>query len=259
MPKTALITGASSGIGMEFAGIFAREGYDLVLVARNTERLATIRQALVDVYDVAITYIPLDLATAGAPEALVQSLNEQGLAIDVLVNNAGIGMYGAFAEGETTRLRDMLRINVVVPTILMRLLLPGMLERNQGKILNVASISSFMPGPWMAGYYATKAHLLSLSEAVSEELKGTKVTITALCPGPTETPFFKDAHMETSKLVKGKKLPSAKEVAEYGYRAMQRNQRIAIPGLKYRMLVFLFRFMPRKAVAYFVGKNQERI
>lgn len=256
MARTALITGASSGIGMEFAGIFAREGYDLVLVARDAEKLAKVREALVAAYNTTITFLPLDLAAAGAPEALVQALLEQGQEIDVLVNNAGIGDYGKFLESDPRRLRDMLRMNVVVPTMLARLLGAGMVERGYGAILNVASVAAFVPGPWMAAYYATKAHLLSLSEALATEFKGTGVTVTALCPGPTATDFVENSHMNASKLVQGKRLASAKYVAEYGYRAMKKGKRIALPGLRNKALVFASRILPKSVVSRFVEKVQ---
>lgn len=256
MAQTALITGASSGIGMEFAGIFAREGYDLVLVARDEEKLTKVRQALVDAYGSTITFLPLDLAAAGAPEALAEALAAQNQTIDVLVNNAGIGDYGRFVDGESGKLRAMLRLNVVVPTMLARLLGAKMVERGSGAILNVASVAGFMPGPLMAAYYATKAHVLSLSEALAVELEGTGVSVTALCPGPTATPFMEASGLEQSKLVKGKRLPSAKVVAEYGYRAMKQKKTIAIFGFSNKLMIFGLRLLPRKTVAHIVKRVQ---
>lgn len=257
MARTALITGASSGIGMEFAGVFAREGYDLVLVARTAERLSQIRDALVAAYGVSITYLAVDLAAPGAPEALYEGLESQGQTIDVLVNNAGMGDYGRFMEGDIATLRAMLRLNVVVPTMLARLFGAQMVRRTTGSILNVASVAGFMPGPWMAAYFATKAQVLSLSEALAYELQGTGVSVTALCPGPVQTPFFKTAHAERSSMVKGKKLASPKEIAEYGYRAMVQKKRIAVPGLINKLIVFSFRFMPRAVVVYLVASAQK--
>lgn len=256
MARTALITGASSGIGMEFAGIFAREGYDLVLVARDAERLAQVREALVAAYGTMITFLPLDLAAAGAPEALYEAIIAQNITVDVLVNNAGIGDYGRFAEEELGKLRAMLRTNVVVPTVLARLIGAKMVERGSGAILNVASTAAFMPGPWMAAYFATKAHLLSLSEALAVEFAGNGVTVTALCPGPTATRFIETAGMERSSYLKGRKLPDPKEVAEYGYRAMKRGKRVAIYGFINKLLVFGLRFIPREIVAAQVWRMQ---
>lgn len=256
MSRTALITGASSGIGMEFAGILAREGYDLVLVARDAEKLAQVREALVAAYGVVVTFLPLDLAAAGAPEALTTALADQDQEIDVLINNAGMGDYGKFLESDSARLRAMLRVNVVVPTMLARLIGAGMQERGHGQILNVASVAAFLPGPWMAAYYASKAHVLSLSQALAAELQGTGVTVTALCPGPTATGFMTDSGMQESKFVQGRKLPSAKSVAEYGYQAMKAGKRVAIPGFRNKLVVFGSYILPKGVLARLVWKTQ---
>ncbi len=256
MAKTALITGASTGIGMEFAGIFAREGYDLVLVARNAEKLNKVADALSAAYRTAITVLPLDLAANGAPEALVEALSAQNVTVDVLVNNAGMGDYGQFIDEEVGKLRAMLRLNVVVPTVLARLIGAGMAERGSGAILNVASIAAFMPGPWMSAYFATKAHVLSLSEGLAYELAPQNVKVTALCPGATKTPFFESAGALRSKLVAGKRLPTAKQVAEYGYRSLMRGKRVAVYGFVNKLLVFSIRFMPRNLIARLVANTQ---
>lgn len=250
MARTALITGASTGIGMELAGVFAREGYDLVLVSRDADRLAKVRQALVDAYGIAITYLPLDLAAPAAPEALAQALSDQGQEIDVLVNNAGFGEFGRFADMDVSRLRAMLRVNVVAPTILARLLGARMIDRGHGRILNVASTAAFLPGPWMAAYFSTKAQVLSLSEALAEEFSGTGVTVTALCPGPTATPFVQRAHQERSGIIKGQRLADPRRVAEYGYRAMQAGKRVAIFGLRNKLMAFALRFIPRRLAVW---------
>lgn len=242
---TALITGASSGIGMELAGVLAREGHDLVLVARGQERLAQVRDALAGAYGVAVTCLPLDLAAAGAPEALVAALAEQGLAVDVLVNDAGFGEFGRFLDLDPERLRAMIRLNVVAPAMLCRLLGAEMARRGGGRILNVASVAGFMPGPWMAAYFSTKAQVLSLSQALSCELAGTGVTVTALCPGPTATPFIGKAHQESSGIIKGARLADPWRVAEYGYRAMMAGRPVAVHGLRNRLLAFAIRFLPR--------------
>lgn len=256
MRPTALITGASSGIGMEFAGILAREGYDLFLVARTEERLAQVREALVGVYDVTVTYLALDLGSPGAPEALVEALATQGITVDLLVNNAGIGLYGHFIDESIMRLRSLMRLNMIAPTILARLVGASMADRGRGRILNVGSVASFMPGPWMAAYYASKAYLLSLSEALATELGPMGIQVTVLCPGPTGTSFFREAQMEGSGLVRGRTLASSKSVAEYGYRALLRGRRVAVPGLWNKMAVFALRFLPRSLVTRFVQRLQ---
>ena len=259
MAETALITGASSGIGMELAGVLAREGYDLVIVGRDTERLAKVREALVGAYGVAITSLPLDLAASGAPEALFDALKAQDVTVDVLVNNAGVGDFGRFVESEVGRIRAMIRTNVTVPTVLSRLIGAGMADRGKGKILNVASVAGFVPGPWMAAYFATKAHVLSLSEALAVELKGKGVTVTALCPGPTQTRFIERAGQERSRLIKGKRLASAKDVAEFGYKAMRKGKRVAVHGLRNKATVLGIRLLPRGLVARLVERAQAPI
>ncbi len=253
---TALVTGASSGIGMEFAGVLAREGYDLFLVARDGERLAKVCDALKVAYGIQAHYLAQDLSVIGAPEALVDALDAQGMVIDVLVNNAGVGDYGKFMEADVARIRAMLRINVMVPTLLARLIGARMIERGSGRILNVASFASFVPGPWMAAYYASKAYLLSFSEALATELQGTGVTVTALCPGPTDTDFMQVSGMSRSRLVSGKKLADPKRVAEFGYRAMIRGKRAAVTGPRYRLFAFLTGLAPRSLVARIVERLQ---
>jgi len=256
MRETALITGASSGIGMELAGIFAREGYDLVLVARDEERLAGVRDALIKAYGNEVLVLPLDLAVPGAGEALVDALRDQEMQVDVLVNNAGIGIYGSFLDEDAEKLRLMMRVNEVVPTMLARLIGAQMADRGRGRILNVASLAGFFPGPGMSAYYATKAHLLSLSEALATELAPRGITVTALCPGATATGFVDKANMERSRLVRGRKLASAKQVAEYGYHALKKGKRVAIPGFRNRALVFATRFLPRPWVTRLVARQQ---
>lgn len=250
MARTALVTGASTGIGMEFAGVFAREGYDLFLVGRGGERLAQVRDALAGAYGIAATYLEMDLSVVGAPEALVEALDAQGVTIDVLVNNAGVGVWGKFLDNDVERLRGMLRINVLVPTLLARLLGARMAERGQGAILNVASVSGFLPGPWMAAYHASKAYVVSFSEALATELRGSGVMVTALCPGPVMTDFMEESGMIKSRIARGKKLASAKSIAEYGYRAMKKGKRVAVPGLKAKAAVFLRRFLPERTQAW---------
>jgi uncharacterized protein len=201
--KTALITGASSGIGYELAGLFASSGHDLVLVARNEQRLSRLAEELQQRIGVAVTVLVKDLAAPRAAEEIVVELQNRSLHVDILVNNAGFGEYGPFHETSLERKLQMIQVNVAELTQLTRLLLSGMLERNSGNILNIGSTASFAPGPFVAVYSATKAYVLSFSEALAEELKGTGVTVTVLCPGSTETEFAERAKMTESRIFQG--------------------------------------------------------
>jgi short-subunit dehydrogenase len=185
--RTALITGASSGFGVEFARLFAGDGFDLVLVARSGPPMQELADELRRAHEVTATVIPKDLAAAHACDELVADLDGRGIRVDALVNNAGFAQYGPFVEADPDELDQMLAVNVVALTDLTRALLPGMVERRWGRIVNLGSIGSFTPAPMTGAYAATKAYVLSLSLALTEELKGTGVTVTALCPGPTAT------------------------------------------------------------------------
>ncbi len=245
--KTALITGASSGIGLELAHMFARDGYGLVLVARSKVVLHTLAQTLEQKFGVKVEVWVTDLADPSAVDELDHFLKEQELHIDVLVNNAGFGLYGDFVETDEVQEVRMMQLNMVVLTQLTKRLLPSMIARRQGRILNVASTASFQPGPYLAVYSATKAYVLSFSEAIAEELHGTCVTVTALCPGPTATGFERAAKLEKSKLFKGK-LMDARAVAQIGYEALMRGQRVVISGFKNRFMAQIVRFTPRRLV-----------
>ena len=179
---TALVTGASSGIGLELATLLAKDRHDLVLVARGRERLDGVARGLTEEFGVAATVLPADLTDPSAPIDIALALAERKLAIDILVNNAGFGVYGFFAQTPLEKELAMIQVNITALTHLTKLLLPGMLERRRGRILNVASTAAFQPGPLMAVYYATKAYVLSFSEALANETAGTGVTVTALCP-----------------------------------------------------------------------------
>ncbi len=199
---TALVTGASSGIGEDLARLFAADGHNLVLVARGGERLHALAGELRDRKRIAASVIVADLSDPASPDRIARELVENGQQIDVLVNNAGFGQYGMFAKVDPVELGRLLQVNVSALTLLTRLLLPGMLSRRSGRVLNVASTAAFQPGPLMAPYYASKAYVLSLSEALAEETRGTGVTVTCLCPGPTTTRFQARAGMQKSKLFK---------------------------------------------------------
>ena len=255
---TALVTGASSGIGLELATLLARDRHDLVVVARSRERLEAIGRGLTEEFGVAVTTLPKDLARPEAPDEIARELAERGITIDVLVNNAGFGLYGFFAQAPLERQLDMIRVNVAAPTHLARLVLPGMIERRRGRILNLASTAAFQPGPLMAVYYATKAYVLSLSEALANEVRGTGVTVTALCPGPTITEFQKQAGLEAATpLLRGPLVMSASAVALAGYRGMMNGKRVVIPGAANWALTEAVRVTPRRLVTAVARMVQE--
>jgi short-subunit dehydrogenase len=253
-----LVTGASSGIGLDLARKFAAEKFDLVLVARSEDKLREVADGLAHEHGITATVLPADLARPGAASELVQALEVKGLTIEVLVNNAGMGMYGPFAEGELAEELRLLQVNVVALTELARLLLPRMIARGSGRILNVASTAAFQPGPLMAIYYASKAYVLSLSEALANEVAGTGVTVTALCPGPTKTDFFSRAQMEESRLAQRRAVMTSAEVARRGFDGLMRGKTVVIPGLNNRLLANAVRFLPRKTVTWLVRSAQER-
>ena len=248
---TALITGATKGIGYELAKHFAQDGYDVVLVARDHAQLQRVAQELSGAHGVAAHVLPADLAQPGAATALVEELARRQLAIDVLVNNAGFGTYGPFAQANLSVQEQMLQLNLLTPTQLTRRLLDGMLKRHSGKILNVASTAAFQPGPLMAGYYATKAYLLSFSEALANELRGSGVSVTVLCPGPTHTAFNERAGLQRTRLLRVRGMTAA-AVARAGYQGLMRGIPVVIPGLGNRCLTVLERLVPRNTVTAMV-------
>jgi len=254
MPR-ALITGASGGIGLELARILARECYDVVLVARSRSRLEEIAEELRKTHGVKVDVIARDLANAGAPA----EIHRQVGSIDVLVNNAGFGLYGNFVDSPPEEELGLMHLNMDALVVLTRLFLPGMIEAHSGRIMNVASTAAFQPGPLMALYYASKAFVLHFSEAINNELKGTGVTVTVLCPGPTETGFQARAAMEDSRLTRMGMMMSAKDVAEKGYRALMRGKTVYIPGLRNRLLAQSVRLTPRKLVTAVARKIQDRV
>lgn len=249
MTKPILITGASSGIGYELAQVCAAKGHDLVLIARREDRLLTLKAELEPAYGVRVWTYRGDLTGAETREQFFTWTQGQSIAPYALVNNAGFGALAAYAESNWDQQNAMLQLNVVALSHLTRLYLPGMIERGQGRILNVASIAAFLPGSYMAVYYASKAYVLSFTEAIATELEGTGVTATTLCPGPTESEFQERAAMQAVKAFDPKSLPTAAEVARYGYQAMEKGQRIAIPGGKNKLLTLVTRLLPRKTLA----------
>lgn len=246
--KTALITGASSGIGRELARLFAADGHNLVLVARDEVRLGQLAEELRGAHGVDVTVLPKDLASPQAADEIAAELSRLGVEVDALVNNAGFNVYGAFADTDGQRELQMLQVNVVALTRLTKLLLRGMLARRTGRILNIGSTGSFAPGPFDAVYCASKAYVLSFSEAIAEELAGTGVTVTALCPGATKTEFAERAGMTDTPMFRGR-LAEPADVALLGYRALMRGRRVAIHGLGNALMTFSIRLSPRAMVA----------
>ena len=242
--QTTLITGASSGIGLELAKVFAQHGHPVVLVARSTEKLEQLARELRFNSNVRAEVIAVDLIRPGAPDQIIEALRRRNLTVDILVNNAGFGERGPYAELDMRRQLDMIQVNITAVAHLTRLVLPGMIQRNTGGILNVASTAAFQAGPNMAMYYATKAFVLSFTEALHEEVSGTHLRVTCLCPGPTQTGFFANAHMKGVNLFK-MGAQSAGAVAQVGYAAFDRNQAIVISGLKNKIAAFTTRLAPR--------------
>jgi uncharacterized protein len=258
MSRTALITGASGGIGMELALEMASHGHSVVLVARSVDKLARLAEEIKTRYSVEVHLIGKDLSIPGSAAELYAEVQRLGLKIDILVNNAGFGLFGFFSETDWKKEEEMINLNMLALTHLTKLFLPDMIKAKYGKVLNVASTAAFQPGPTMAVYYATKSYVLFFSEAIANELEGTGVTVTALCPGPTTSGFQDAAALGESKLVKGKKLPSAAEVAKYGYAAMMKGKQVAIHGAGNAMLANIVRFIPRSLVVKMVRSAQEK-
>jgi len=246
--QTALITGASAGLGYEFAKLFARDKYNLVLVARSGPKLAELADELRQRHGVSVKTIPLDLGLPRATQDLFEETQRAGLHIDILVNNAGYGKSGEFAAIPLEEEYGQIQLNVTALTLLTKLYLGPMLERRSGKIMNVASTAAFQPGPLMAVYYATKAYVLSFSEGIADELRNSGVQVTCFCPGATLTEFQKRAETENSRLFKQLAPMDAKTVAEDGYRALVAGKRLAISGFKNWLVAESVRFAPRKWV-----------
>lgn len=255
---TALITGASNGIGLELAKIHAAKGGDLVLVARNKTKLDELKTTLEHEHEVRVYTIGKDLSANDAAKEVYDETSKQNIQIDYLINNAGFGDFGMFVETDWNKELQMINLNITTLTQFTKLYLQDMVKRRSGKIMNVASTAAFQSGPTMAVYYATKAYVLSFSEAVDNEVCDKGVTITTLCPGATESGFQAAAAMEESALVKGKKLPSSKKVAEYGYKAMMKGKTVAIHGLMNWILANSVRFTPRSLVVKLTRKIQDK-
>jgi short-subunit dehydrogenase len=254
--ETALITGASSGIGLDLARVMARD-FDLILSARSQAKLEQTAGELQQQHGNHVHVIPADLARQEGPEQLFSEIKRRGLRVDALVNNAGFGGYGAFADAGLQTELEMIQLNITSLTHLTKLALPGMLERKHGRVMNVASTAGFLPGPLMAVYFATKAYVVSFSEAIANELKDRGITVTCLCPGATETGFAKRADMEGSRLFKMGTMSSS-DVARAAYRAMMRGKTLAITGARNWLMVESVRLTPRKMATAIARSFQER-
>ncbi len=249
---SVIVTGASEGIGQELARRFADRGSDLVLVARSGDRLERLAEELVRDHGVKALPVPLDLATPDGPARLAAIVSAADLPVDVLVNNAAFGTYGPFARGGVDREAEMIRLDVSTPTLLTALLLPGMLERGRGLILNVASTAAFAPVPWLGTYAATKAYLVSWTRALAVELKGSGVRACALCPGTTETRFHRVSGADTGQRFA---LPaqSSAEVAQAAMRGIDRGRTVIVPGMLNRVHAVLARLLPSGLAARMTG------
>lgn len=251
-----LVTGASGGIGVEIARLAAADGHDLVLVARSGDALEAVAAELRAKHGVGVSIFALDLSDHASVPRLVAALDDRRIAIDVLVNNAGVGKLGAFATMDPAAIDGMVALNVAAVTALARALLPGMVARKHGRILNVASTAAFQPGPLMAVYYATKAYVMHWSLALSDELRGSGVTVTCLCPGPTRTGFQATAGMNGTALFKSAFIMTAARAAEIGYRAMLRGKPLVVAGRRNAFFAFCTRLVPRMAAGSIAKRLQ---
>ncbi|MDP3920634.1 MAG: SDR family oxidoreductase [Candidatus Omnitrophota bacterium] len=256
--RIALITGATTGIGWELTRLFARDGYDLILVARHEDSLKRAACALENEFQISGMVVAADLSKPNAGREVFERVQAAGLSVHTLVNNAGYGGHGAFLESDLQVELDMMQLNMTALTELTKLFIPGMVEKGSGNILNVASTAAFQPGPFMAVYYASKAYVLSFSAAIREELKDKGINVTTLCPGPTESEFAKRAGMTNSILFKAGMM-SAEKVARLGYEAMQKHRSIIVTGWKNKLLTFSVRLSPRWMTASVVRFLQEKV
>ncbi len=254
--KTALVTGAASGLGLEFSCLLAKDGYNVILVDLNKDKLHDAKLLLEKKFGISVILIVQDLGKQDSAQQLFEKV--ENYTIEVLINNAGFGMFGSFYENDWERQLSMLNLHVITTTHLTKLLLKNMVAKGNGKILNVSSLAAFQPGPLMALYYATKAYVLSFSEAIANELKHTGVTVTAFCPGPTKT-MFQSTVQECQ--VEGKigfNMGCPIKVAFYGYNAMHKGKTYAIPGRFNKFLAVLPRILSRNAASNIVRKIQEK-
>ncbi|MFG6686215.1 SDR family NAD(P)-dependent oxidoreductase [Mariniflexile sp. HNIBRBA6329] len=256
MTKTALITGAASGLGYELSLLLANDGYNLILIDINNDNLQNAKTDIEKSFNCQVSVLKKDLSKPNVAIEIMDEINDAP--IDVLVNNAGFGLFGTFANTEWERESEMLHVHILTTTHLTKLVLDGMIKRGSGKILNMSSLAAFQPGPLMSIYYASKAYLLSFSEAIANELKGTGVTVTALCPGPTKTEFQKVVSNNTSENKISFNMACPSKVAQYGYSAMKKGKTVAIPGIVNKFLSTIHRFVSRRMATQIVRNIQEK-
>jgi len=257
MKKVALITGASTGIGKELANIHAEKGGDLVIIARSKEKLDVLKAEVEQNHSVEVLVIAKDLSAPEAPKEIYNEIKKAGIEIEYLINNAGFGALGKFHELELDRQVNMINLNVTALTVLTRLFLPDFVKKNKGKILNVSSTASFMPGPLQAVYYATKAYVTFLSNALAEELYDTNITVTNLMPGATETEFGAVSGMDKTEVFKN--TVSARGVADDGYRGLLDGKLDVISGLttSQKIMMRMIPFTPKKMILKQIRQMQE--
>lgn len=252
--ETVLITGATSGIGLELSKLFAADKYNLILVSRNEEKLSNLASHFNNTYGINAIYFKKDLSKQNSANELYKSISDLNITVDILVNNAGFGICGLFTQIKNEVYSSMIELNITSLTILTKLFAKKMIERGKGRILNVASTGSYVAGPYTAAYYATKAYVLSLTEAISIELKGTGVSISALCPGATLTGFAKRAGKKDLK-----NAMSPEKVAKTAYKKFLNGKKIIIPGFSNNFLLLFSKFMPRSLSANIIGLTQKNL
>jgi len=257
--KYALITGGTSGIGYELAKLFAADKYNLILVSRDQDRLHGLEQELGQQYGVEVQSIAKDLSLKESPQEVYDEVKTKGIEVDVLVNDAGQGVYGLFTDTDLERELDIIQLNIGAYVVLTKCFLKDMVGRGAGKILNVGSIAGEMPGPWQSVYHGTKAFVNSWSEAIRSEVKDKGVTVTVLLPGATDTDFFQKADMEESKMVQETKLADPAKVAKDGFEALMSGDDKIISGLKNKAMVGMGNFMPDSMAADQMNKQQEPV
>ncbi|WP_187262644.1 SDR family NAD(P)-dependent oxidoreductase [Pontibacter beigongshangensis] len=258
MKYTALITGASGGIGYQLAKLFAKDGHNLVLVARSEDKLQQMALQFAIKYKIYTKVIAQDLAKPEAPQLIFDELKREGLQLDILVNNAGFANYGYFRETDVQKELAMMQVNMLALTHLTKLFLAQIRTDRPAKVLNIASTAAFPPGPLMAVYYATKAYVLSFSEALAAEQEGTNVSITVLCPGATATDFKERANLDGSGIFRDSLLADANDVAKAGYEGMMAGEVLVFPSLKDKLTAFSVRLAPRRLVRKLVKVIQEK-
>ncbi|NNC51076.1 MAG: SDR family oxidoreductase [Flaviramulus sp.] len=256
MIKTALVTGAASGLGFELSLLLVKDGYNLVLIDIDELKLKKVKLLINNEFKNDVRILVKDLSQPNVARDIFNEVEK--LQIDVLINSAGFGLFGNFANTDWERESEMLHLHILTTTHLTKLILPAMISRKSGKILNISSLAAFQPGPLMSMYYASKSYILSFSEAIANELKNTGVTVTALCPGPTKTSFQEVVSENTSDNKISFNMANPSEVALYGYKAMQKGQTVAIPGLINKFLASLHRFVSRSMATKIVRNIQEK-